>query len=269
MAITTWDGVTQAMAEATAGGRRPFFSKSSLSNAAAGQIFSLFRAGGYPAQGAIPGAWATCTDALTGSLLTFTNPTAPAESYLGRLELQLATTNGVIVYDRLGHMGGLSGTVTTAQTVSGAIPSGRLADANGLDTEWFLEWYTDTGGTGVNCTVTYTNHADVGSRTVVIALAATTRAGRMMPIIPTTSGDFIKSIQSIQLSATTGTAGSFGVTACRRIAGAYAIANQIVVYDAANLGIPRVPDDACLMLATVCSTTSTGIVAGQVSLIQG
>lgn len=264
MAITTQDGLVAAIAAAV-----PFnFLKASLSSAAAGQLFSLWRATGIPLQASIPSTWATCTSSTTGAV-GFTNPTNPALTYLANMTMQPANVGSLIVFDRLGERGGLSGTVTTAQTVNASIPANRGAAINGSNVEWYLEWYTDTGGTAVTATITYTNQNDTTGLTTTVSLAATTRAGRMMLITPA-AGDYIKSIQSVTLSATTGTAGSFGVTACLRVA---EIANGNIQYissmDAINLGLPRVYDNACLMLASLCSTTSTGIVQGRLILAQG
>lgn len=261
MAIASMDDLAAAMATAK---HFPFF-KGSIANTTAGQLCSLWRASGVPVQAAIPAAWETPTDATTGAM-PFTNPTAPAKTYWASLELICATANGVTFFDRLGHMGGLNGTLTTAQTVNGSIPArGGYTPA---DVEWYLEWYTDTGGTAVTATVTYTNQNDVSGRTVAISLAATRRAGTMILIVPTTSGDLIKSIESVTLSATTGTAGSFGVTVCHRMKSAYAAANQPIILDAMNLGIPEIPDDACMMIQVLCSTTSTNSVYGAVDLGQ-
>lgn len=77
MAITTLDGLVDALGNNSS---RVVLDKASLANAAAGQVFSLWRATGIPAQGAIPGAAAVCNNALTGAI-GFTQQTAPATSY--------------------------------------------------------------------------------------------------------------------------------------------------------------------------------------------
>ena len=70
----------------------------------------------------------------------------------------------------------------------------------------------------------------------------------MLPIIGS-GGEFIKSIQSVTLSATTATAGSFGVTATRALCGlSLGLANSSVIGDWSLLGFPKVPDDSCLMM---------------------
>jgi hypothetical protein len=74
----------------------------------------------------------------------------------------------------------------------------------------------------------------------------------------------------VRLSATTGTAGSFGVSATRALGGiSMGLANAGSVYDWAMLGLPRVHDSACLTMIMVPGTTNTGVLYGNVKLIQG
>ena len=47
------------------------------------------------------------------------------------------------------------------------------------------------------------------------------------------------------------------------------IANLPVVMDWAQLGHPEVPNDACLQLVMLCSTTSTGTVRGAGKITHG
>lgn len=243
------------------------FQKASIANAVAGTVYSLWRTAGNPTQGAIPASWATCTKALAGAF-SFNNPTSPTQTYVGRFSATLATAGTLILADRIGHMGGLSGTVATAQTVNASIPANRGLAADGSDAQWDLEWYTDTGSTAVTATISYTDQTDTSGRTTTVSLVATTRASRTYTITPA-AGQFIKSIQSVTLSATTGTAGSFGVTLRRVLAEApISVSNQATVLDPINLGMPRVYDDACLELLVLCSATSTGVVLGTLALGQ-
>jgi len=85
------------------------------------------------------------------------------------------------------HMGGLSGTLTTPQTVgidlsanlAASNLAARLGAANYSNVIWWLEWFTDTGATGVNCTVNVTYNDAVSANLTVLALPATTRAKRL------------------------------------------------------------------------------------------
>jgi hypothetical protein len=270
MTITTGDGLIAARGASIV---LPI-QRATIANAAAGQLFSTWRSTGpLPAQGAIPGAAAIPTRTTSGALATiggaWTNPTAPAVTYVDRVALNSSIANRIVLFDRLVHMGGLNGTLTTSQTVNTPALPARAQSTTGEGLEWFLEWYTDTGGTGVNCTVTYTRADGTGGRTFVIALGATIRAGRLVPIVPTAGDVAIKSVESVQLSATTGAAGSFGITCGRRlpVSAGIVLANTAAPQQAGLL--ERIQDDACLWPVVECSTTSTGQITGEITMVQG
>lgn len=271
MAITNRDQLINAMGNSS---QRVRMDKASLSNVTAGGYTSLWRATGVPAQAAIPGAAAICNSALLGSM-GFVNPSAGNKSYLSNF--RCGTSNAAMdieIHDRLAHMGGLNGTLTTAQTVGVAVTDGslvnRIGETDYSDVQWFLEWYTDTGSTSVNATIAVT-YDDGSTGTVTLTgIGATVRAARMLPISPAVAGRWIRSIESVTLSATTGTAGSFGVTATRfRAFVGTLVANKTEDFDAVRLGFPIIPDDACLMFIALSSTTTTGTVRGGGKIVQG
>ena len=279
MTIPTRDQLINAMCNNSS---RLVIDKASLSNAAAGQFHSLWRATGQPGQGAIPGAAAVCTNALTGAM-QFTQQTAPATSYLGIMEGLCSNSATVLeIHDRLMHMGGLNGTLTTAQTANVDIGANlatsnldvRKGDANYSDIQWWLEWYTDTGGTAVTATVNVTYNDGTSGNLTGVSLAATRRASFMQPLnglIPSAdSGKYIKDVNTVTLSATTGTAGSFGVTATRYRAALYKpLANARFTADWAGLGLPEIPNTSCLMLIQLAGATSTGTIRATGKIIHG
>lgn len=271
MTITTRDQLLDALANNNS---RIVIDKASLANAAAGQFFSLWQATGVPGAGATPAAAAVCTSALTGAI-GFTNQTAPATSYLAWLALQSGNSaTNVEVHDRLAHMGGLSGTVTTAQgalsLVTTAPAAARLGDANYSDVQWWLEVYTAMGATGVNATVNVTYNDDTTGNLTAIALGATPRAGRMYPLVSASAGKFIKAVNSVTLSATTGTAGNFGITTTRQRASvSMPLLNKTETFDWAMIGLPNIPNDSCLFLSMLCGTTNTGTLRGQGKIAHG
>ncbi len=268
MAITTESGLIAARAAA-----RPQTIYKATLTAVAAFIYSTWRSTGpFPLQGAIPGAAAICTKALQGALVNFTNPTSPAKTYLDVLDVGSTVAGAHVIYDRLAHMGGLSGTVTTAQTVNLTLPTDpNRCDQAGAGVEWYLEWYTATGSTAVTATITYTDQNGNTGNTTTLSLPASVPVGRCYLIGSNglAAGDTsIKSIQSVQLSATTGTAGSFGVTARRRIASMVTLSAGVAEPKQQSLLIP-IPDDACLEIVNECTTTSTGNITGEIVLIQG
>lgn len=246
--------------------------KATIATQIAGGWSSLWRAVGIPAQGAIPTIGEICTKSTLGAM-SFSNPGSNINSYIARGSyLNSNASTDLYVCDRMLHIGGLSGTVVTAQAVnldaSDVNLNSRRGDSDYSDVQWWIEWYTATGATGVNFTVAVT-YVDNSTANIVVAVPASTAASRLIPIYPPSAGKFIKSIQSVTLSATTGTAGNFGITANRVLCNfASGLANSSVVYDWQMLGLPLIANDACLTLTMLCGTTSTGNVYGTMRLVQ-
>ena len=276
--ITNRDQLIDALANNSS---RIVIDKASIANAAAGQYHSLWRATGQPGQGAIPTAAANCSQSTTGGL-TFSQQTNPANSYLAYLEASSSNSAMTLeVHDRLMHMGGLNGTLATAQTVgmdlNGVTADNmveRIGDSNYSDVQWWLEWYTDTGATVVTATVAVTYSDGSTGNLTAVSLAATRRASFMQPLnglIPAgVAGKFIRAVTSVTLSATTGTAGSFGVTATRLRGTLFMpIANAKFGADWASLPISTIPNNACPFIAVLASTTSTGTLRGGGKIAHG
>ncbi len=276
--ITGRDQLIDALANNSS---RIVIDKASIANTAAGQYHSLWRATGQPGQGTVPNAAANCNQSTTGCL-KFNQQTAPATSYLAYLEA--ASSNSAMtveVHDRLMHMGALLGSLATAQTVgmdlNGVTADNmveRIGDSNYSDVQWWLEWYTDTGATVVTATVAVTyNDGSTGNLTAV-SLAANRRASFMQPLnglIPgSVAGKFIRAVNSVTLSATTGTAGNFGVTATRLRGTLFMpIANAKYGADWASLPISTIPNSACPFIAVLASTTNTGLLRGGGKIAHG
>lgn len=268
MTITTRDQLIDAMANNSS---RIVFDKASIASQTANSFCSLWRATGQPGQGAIPTTAAVCNDSLLGCI-GFAQQTSPATSYLTILEAVTSNASMTLeIHDRLMHMGGLSGTVATAQTVNLDLDANlatddldaRKGDANYSDVQWWLEWYTATGSSVVNATVNVTYNDGTSGNLTAQSLAATRPASHMIPLnglIPAAdSGKYIRDVNTVTLSATTGTAGNFGVTATRyRAANFLALANARWTSDWAALGLPEITNNSCLFAIMLTSTTSTG-----------
>lgn len=279
MTISTRDQLVNAMANNTS---RIVIDKATIANTAAGQFHSLWRATGQPGQGAVPTTAAVCDYTLTGAI-QFTQQVAPATTYAGLLEATCSNASTTLeLHDRLMHMGGLAGNVTTAQTAGVDLHANlatsnladRIGDSNYSDVQWWVEWYTDTGAGGTNLTaaVTY-NDGSTGNLTAV-TLATNRRASFLQPLnslIPAAaSGLYIRSVDTITLSGATASAGDFGVTATRYRGSLFMpTANARFTADWAALGLPEVPNDSCLQLVVLCSTSNTGALRGTGKLLHG
>ena len=278
MTINTLDGIFNALANNSS---RLVIDKASIANAAAGQFHSLWRATGQPGQGAIPTAAAVCNSALLGGF-QYAQQTAPATSYIGYLEAVCSNSAVTLeLHDRLIHRGGLVGNVATAQTagvdlngVTADNMAERIGDVNFSDVQWFLEWYTDTGATATTVTVNVTYNDGTTGNLTAVSIAATRRASFLQPLnglIPAAAaGKYIRAVNTVQLTATTGTAGNFGVTATRpRSSLLCPVANLKWSADWAALPVSEIPNSSCLFLLEIAGTSSTGTVRGGGKIAHG
>lgn len=278
MSITTPAQLLDALANNSS---RLVIDKASLGNTVAGQIISLWRATGQPGQGAIPGTTPAVPTSATAGSFDFTNQTAPATSYLAWLSL-VSSLSGQSweIHDRIAHMGGLVLNSTTTQTITDldlatlAPSAARRGAANYGDLQWFLEVYTDGGATASNATINVTYGDTTSGNLTVVAVGGTLRVGRMIPLtplIPTADqGKFIRAINSVTLSASTGAAGNVGFTCTRqRTALPTLVANLQSVADWAQLGLPEIPNDSCLWPVCTTAQTTTGTLRGQGKISHG
>ena len=277
MTISTRDGIIAGLGN---NNDRILWDKASVATQVVGQFCSLWLATGVPSAGVAPTAAAYCTKALTGSV-SFTNQTSPATSYLAYHTLLTGTANtNLEIHDRLAHMGGLNGTLLTAQTVGidlstinagGAVPAARLGASDYSDVCWFLEWYTATGATASNATVNVTFNDGTTGNLAVIAIGGTAiAASQCRQLISNVAGKWIRGVNNVTLSASTGTAGNFGVTATRQRAAMSApISNKAEIFDWAALGFPEIPNDSCIAGMLLSTATATGTIKGQGKIIHG
>lgn len=275
MPITTIDHIVQGLTTK----RQPLMiNKAALANANLGQIFALWRGTGSPPQGNIPAAAAICDGTLVGAM-AFAAATGGDVSVLAGCAIANSNVAGdVNIFDRLAHMGGLNGTLTTAQTVGVAVNGvasnmvQRIGNADYSSVSWWLEWYTDTGPTAANASINVT-YNDGTTGTLALAVVPTAcKASRRVQIAPAVAGKWIRSVDTLTLSANTTVAGSFGVTACRLLGIVpLGLANLSVTLDWAQLRLPPAHPSACLELSimTGSTATSTGTLYGSITLIQG
>lgn len=256
--------------------------KASISAQTANSYCSLWRATGQPGQGAIPTVVATCNNTTVGTI-GFNQQTSPSTSYGAYLEIATGNTAMTMeLHDRLANMGGLNGTLTTAQSVNLDLNTllatdnidTRKGDANYSDVQWWLEWYTATGVTAVTATIVVTYNDGTTGNLSVLSFAATRPASHMIPLnslIPSAqSGKFIRGIVSVTLSATTGTAGNFGVTVTRpRMTLSSPFANFKFIADWAQLGLPEIYNSSAIFPIVLTTTTSTGTVRGGGKIAHG
>ena len=276
MTISTRDQLINALGNNSS---RIVIDKANLANQVAGRMCSMWRSTGQPAQGAIPTTAAACDNTLLGCV-QFTQQPVPVESYIG--QMAVLPSNSAMsweIHDRLAHRGGLVLNVTTSQAVDLdldllGISAARIGDTNYGDVQTWLEVYSDGGATASNATINVTFDDNTDANVSVQAVGGTIRAGHCFSVdalrTGAQQGKNIKRINTVQLSASTGTAGNFGFTFTRpRAYMPTFLANMSAVFDWAQLGLPDVPSGSCLQFMVVPSTTSSGTLRGGGKIAHG
>lgn len=279
MTISTMDQLVNSMANNSS---RIILYKASLANATAGQFFSLWRASGQPTAGSASAPTITIHRNTFVAAIQFTQQTAPATSYIGILEglcSNAATT--LEIHDRLCSFGGLITTLTTPQSVNLDLDSittynipTRKGDANYSDVQWWLEWGAQSGSTASTVTVNVTYNDGSTGNLNPIAVAATRRVGFMQPLngfIPSAdSGKYIRGVNTITFSVSTGTGGAVDVVSTRYRTGLYMpLANTRYTADWVSLGLPEIYNESALFAIVIAGTTSTGTVRATGKIIHG
>lgn len=239
----------------------------------AGRGCSLWTYDGMPASGSVPSSAAIPTLATSGSI-PFTPPGGGRDKWLISTGIAPLVAGTYLLYDRLFHIGGLSGTSTGAQTIQGSPASPALTrNISGSGNMAFYEIYTIIGATSTTLTMTYTNQAGTGSRTSTINIGATGfREVTRMQRIPLQAGDTgIQSIQTIQLTATTGTVGNFGITIAQPIAWIPVGAAGTMGWRDYTTGLPGIPEidpDACLSVMFIPSAATPPEIFGSLATVE-
>lgn len=244
-----------------------------------GTLYSLWMNNGIPGTpGAAPGAAAVPTNTTAGALQQ-TDPGGGRQKWLTGIDADAlsATTLGtgvLILYDRLFHVSGFSGTVITAQTVQGSPASPALTRyTNGVGNQIWAEIYTTLGTTQRTVSCSYTDQAGVASTSVATVLgAAGTNGAQMILPLSLAAGDTgVQAVNTATLSASTGTAGNWGITIAHPLAmvpvggpGAPSVADMVASFPS----LVEVLSGACLALAFMATSTSAPAVVGGVHFIE-
>jgi hypothetical protein len=264
MAITTLDGLVAGIA---AGRTILYHRPTAFSGGMTGRFLSLWSVpatGGYPSAGSTPatGSGAAPNKSTTGAI--------PIPTPGGGNTLYVVSANGSLgicgmVYDRLVHTSGLSGTTITAQTVNTTALT-RYTDGAGV--EAWLEWYTATGNTSRTATVSYTNQSGTAGRSGTCVIPGSCAARTMVKMLLQSGDTGVRSVESVTLSASTGTAGDFGVTLLKPIAGPTRRGSAGWRLDPFVSGFSAISNDACLAIM-VLDVASSDTFFGSVVLAEG
>lgn len=238
----------------------------------AGRMVSLWEYAGSPSHGDPPTTAVIPTNSTDGALKQ-TNPGGSRQKWLIHAGAASSQGGTLILYDRIFHIGNLSGTSTADQTIQGASPSPALTrDTEGVGNFMFYEIYSAIGSTSTTLTVTYTNTANA-SKTATVNIGGTGFNGaQRAQFIPLASGDVgVKAVEKVKLTATTGIAGNFGFVIGNPIA--YLInsgggSGSWRDFSTGLPSIPEIPSNACLALLWIPNATVAPDLAGCVSFVE-
>lgn len=269
MAITTQDGLVSALGTS----QRIITVKGNVT-AVSGRMCSVWSGAGQPGAGST-----TLGQAATGAVpvdsdtgfLTFSNPGA-GNTYLAGVSGISAVSGLLVIWDNVWTWGsggsGWSVTTTTAQNTSSPAALTR-PDSLGVGTEAWFEVLATMGAGAATPVLSYTNSGGTSGRTTGSAgYAATSIIGSMynMPLQAGDSG--VRSVQSLTLT-TSMTSGTARICILRRIASLPVVANVGFKYDAFDLGMPIISNDAALMIGSQAASTSSGPIQMELILAQG
>lgn len=184
----------------------------------AGQPQSLWEFEGSPSHGAVPGTTVAYPDNTTVGGWRQTDPGGGRQKWGSAVGGNSVAQGTLVLYDRLAHISGLSGTVTTAQAVSA---SAITRYTNGLGNFIAFEIYTQVGATGTTIVADYTDDAgNAGQTSTAVPFGATNnREAQRFARLSLAAGDQgVRAVNTVTLAATTGIAGNFGIVVGHELA---------------------------------------------------
>ncbi len=233
-----------------------------------GAYVSLWQYDGQPSDGAAPTTVANPTNATAGALKQ-TNAGGGRQKYLLGVNVCANSSGTLILYDRLLHIGGLSGTVITAQTVGGTL----TRNTGGIGNQIWLEIYSALGASGATIQATYTNEAAVSGQVggpAFIGGSPFQEAQRML-VLPIANGDIgVQAVASVTISGSTGTAGNFGINIVRPllhipVVGGIGGSRDLIMNAP---GIVPIDPNACLAWLWMPNTTTIPEIMGYAQFIE-
>lgn len=240
----------------------------------AGRLTSLWQMNGYPTGGgSAPGGTARNPTRSTNGAFGQANPGGGRQKFILSGSYLPTGISSMIVADRLADISGLSGTTTTAQNTT-SLSVSRFTGTSAVGNMIAVEIYTQIGASVTTITATYTNQAGTGSQVTIAQVFGGTgaREAQRFIILPLAAGDTgVRSVESVTVLATTGTAGDFGVTIFRPL---YNMQSSIVAvgtirsFLAADLPMPEVVTDAALFGILLANGSTAPQIYGHIGCIE-
>lgn len=270
-AITSFDQITNTLTGGTADSESMYvWQDNRIGSAAApaaitGRQFSLWAMNNsWGGGGAAPGATARNCTRTTQGALGQANPSGGRQLYLASLYANSTTAGTYQWFDRLMDISGRN--ATTAGTVSGlamAPARGVGSVAEALKNVIIIEIYTLIGVTGTTLSVDYKDANGVARTSPLIVFGGGNNREQYRHIVVpfATGGRGVTEVTGYTLTATTGTAGDFGITIARPypsvpiVVGGQGCFTNLVTQQPT---FPEILTDACLYCVITAGAATFG-----------
>lgn len=230
-----------------------------------------------PFAGTTPTTAAVPTKMLAGAIShidAWQNSGGSYQNWLlgGDFETQTRPSLNILI-DRLSHQGGLSGTVTGAQTTN--LPTAALTRYTSGAGVWaVIEIHSLVGTNLTTITVNYTNQDGNPATSLARSFGGTNfrEASRILPISLANGDTGVRAVSSVNVLASTGTAGNFGITLVKPLCAFVTTPSDVVIADpfirGNMVGVSEVLDDACIELWELPSTPTSAAFSGNLIIAE-
>jgi hypothetical protein len=234
----------------------------------AGRTASLWRYEGSPSHGSAPGGTVAIPDNTTAGSLKQASAGGGRTKWLAGAAASANSAGTLILYDRLLHIGGFSGTAASAQTVGGTI----TRNTGGLGNEIWIEINTQIGATGTTITASYTDQDGNAGRTTPTMTFGSTgfrEAERVMRFALATGNRGVRAVASVTPAATTGTAGDYGVVIARPLLSlSIGAAGTGAIRSFMDGSMIEIETGACLAWAWIANTTTVPTITASAFFVE-
>ena len=238
----------------------------------AGRPYGLLLAAGNPGAFTVPTTLAgnnTNGTTLAGAI-PYQNAAGGNTDYISSYMGAASAAGTLRFFDMLWWNGGITPTLTTAQTINSAAFPARDMDGgvNGVGCSLWIYVSATLGAAAPTITVSYTNSSGTAGRTVTQSSISGAIAGTMIPLTLQAGDVGVQSVQSIQLSVSQ-VSGTMHLVLLRPMKGLeFPVAGLGASKNFYDLGM-KVYDGTCLIGQWTPTTTAGAQIITEVAFVEG
>jgi hypothetical protein len=245
--------------------------KSTVPAEATGFLVSLFRAPGLPEPGATPVsglAGAALSAPILGQIPVDT--TSILTNYMVGAKYTSATSNSMLIVDRLWENSGIVVTTLTAQTINSVVFPARETTGDNVMVGIEVSTATTNVSAVTTITMSYTNSNNVAGRTATISSFPATAVAHSLTLFELQAGDQgVQSIQSITLGTSLVT-GGIHLVAFKPIFSMVSNSPKTNSVNFMSCNMPALPAANCVPFGIIIpGTVTTGMVMADFAFAQG